>query len=67
MLIVVPPKRVDLQLGIVDRQYQLARVSDAATELYVSACVLNRLDFLLRELADLNDADVHKQRGQHHG
>ncbi len=37
------------QLGIVDRQYQLGRVADAATELYVSACVLNRLDALLRE------------------
>jgi acyl-CoA dehydrogenase family protein 9 len=39
---------VQYQLGIVDRQYQLARVADAATELYVSACVLNRLDYLLR-------------------
>jgi acyl-CoA dehydrogenase family protein 9 len=37
------------QLGIVDRQYQLGRVADAATDLYVSACVLNRLDALLRE------------------
>jgi len=32
---------------IVDRQYQLARIADAATELYVSACVLNRLDQML--------------------
>src|SRR5262245_34898888 len=39
---------VEHQLGIVDRQYQLGRVADAATELYVSSCVLNRLDFLLR-------------------
>jgi acyl-CoA dehydrogenase family member 9 len=39
---------VQYQLGIVDRQYQLARVADAATELYVSACVLNRLDAMLR-------------------
>jgi very long chain acyl-CoA dehydrogenase len=37
------------QKGIVDRQYQLARVSDAATELYVSACVLNRLERRLGE------------------
>jgi alkylation response protein AidB-like acyl-CoA dehydrogenase len=37
------------QLGIVDRQYQLGRVADATTELYVSACVLNRVDALLRE------------------
>src|SRR5262249_49341609 len=35
------------QLGIVDRQYQLGRVADAAAEIYVSACVLSRLDYLL--------------------
>jgi len=29
---------------VVDRQYQLGRVADAAIELYVSACVLNRLN-----------------------
>ncbi|MCA9201630.1 MAG: acyl-CoA dehydrogenase family protein [Planctomycetales bacterium] len=34
--------------AIVDRQYQLGRVADAATELYVSACVLNRLDQSLK-------------------
>jgi hypothetical protein len=39
---------VQYQLGIVDRQYKLARVADAATELYVSSCVLNRLDHLIR-------------------
>jgi hypothetical protein len=43
---------VQHQLGIVDRQYQLGRIADAATELYVSACVLNRLDFLLRNSHD---------------
>jgi len=32
---------------IVDRQYQLGRVADAVTEIYVSACVLKRLDDLL--------------------
>lgn len=37
------------QREIVDRQYQLGRVADAAIELYVSACVLNRLDALLRD------------------
>ena len=47
---------VQYQLGIVDRQYQLARVSDAATELYVSACVLNRLDYLIRNAHDHNGA-----------
>ncbi len=43
---------VQYQLGIVDRQYQLGRVSDAATEIYVSACVLNRLDALIRNAHD---------------
>jgi alkylation response protein AidB-like acyl-CoA dehydrogenase len=33
--------------SIVDRQYQLGRVADAAIELYASACVLKRLDDLL--------------------
>lgn len=32
------------QEAILDRQYLLRRVADAATELYVSACVLSRLD-----------------------
>ena len=32
--------------SIMDRQYQLGRVSDVAMELFVSGCVLNRLDFL---------------------
>ena len=35
------------QREIVDRQYQLGRVGDAATELYVCLCVLNRLDHML--------------------
>ncbi|HZN34176.1 MAG TPA: acyl-CoA dehydrogenase family protein [Pirellulaceae bacterium] len=43
---------VTYQLGIVDRQYQLGRVADAATEVYTSSCVLNRLDFLLRNSHD---------------
>ena len=30
--------------AIVDRQYQLGRIADAAIELYTSACVLHRLD-----------------------
>jgi hypothetical protein len=42
---------------IVDRQYQLARIADAATELYVSACVLNRLDQMLDKPMD-RDGDV---------
>ena len=33
--------------AIVDRQYQLGRIADAVIELYVSSCVLKRLDDLL--------------------
>jgi alkylation response protein AidB-like acyl-CoA dehydrogenase len=41
------------QESILDRQYQQARIADSATELYVSACVLNRLDQMLsKEAAD---------------
>lgn len=40
------------QMEIVERQYLLGRVADAVTELYVCACVLNRLDFLLRHSHD---------------
>jgi hypothetical protein len=40
------------QKEIVDRQYLLGRISDAATEIYVSACVLNRLDHLIRHSHD---------------
>ena len=36
------------QKEIVDRQYLLGRAADAATELYVCSCVLNRLDETLR-------------------
>ena len=35
------------QESILDRQYQLGRIADGANELYVSACVLRRLDKLL--------------------
>ena len=37
------------QLEIVDRQYQLGRLADVAIELYVSICVLRRLDAMLRD------------------
>jgi len=33
--------------SVLDRQYQLARIADSANELYVSACVLRRLDRLM--------------------
>jgi hypothetical protein len=35
------------QKDIVDSQYHLRRIADVATEIYVSASVLKRLDFLL--------------------
>lgn len=37
------------RVSIVDRQYQLGRIADAATELYVGICVLRRLDALIRD------------------
>ncbi len=37
------------QESIFDRQYQLGRVADAAIELYVSACVLARIDRMLSD------------------
>ena len=40
------------QKEIVDRQYLLGRIADAATEIYVSSCVLNRLDHLIRHSHD---------------
>ncbi|MDP6445770.1 MAG: acyl-CoA dehydrogenase family protein [Pirellulaceae bacterium] len=49
--------------GIVDRQYLLGRVADAATEVYVGACVLNRLDGALRNLpADQTRDDLQTGR-----
>jgi alkylation response protein AidB-like acyl-CoA dehydrogenase len=35
------------QESILERQHQLGRIADAAIELYVSSCVLSRLDFTL--------------------
>ncbi len=37
------------QLEILDMQYTQARIANVAIELYVSACVLNRLDFMLSD------------------
>jgi hypothetical protein len=48
------------QMGIVDRQYQLGRAADMATEIYASACVLNRLDSLIRH----HHGDEAELRGQ---
>ncbi|MDA7951505.1 MAG: acyl-CoA dehydrogenase family protein [Pirellulaceae bacterium] len=36
------------QINIIDKQHQLGRVADVITEIYVSSCVLSRLDFILR-------------------
>ncbi len=47
------------QTEIVDRQYQLGRIADAAIELYVSTCVLRRLD---RLFADPHADEREKQR-----
>jgi alkylation response protein AidB-like acyl-CoA dehydrogenase len=46
--------------SILDRQYQLGRAADAAIELYVSSCVLNRLDALVR---DHHATDAQKLEG----
>jgi hypothetical protein len=46
------------QMEIVDRQYDLGRVADVAMDLYASACVVNRLDSLLRD----HDHDEAAQR-----
>lgn len=43
------------QESVLDRQYQLGRIADAAIELYVSSCVLSRLDSMLGDRT-LNDA-----------
>ena len=37
------------QEDVLERQYQQARIADVAIELYVSACVLNRLDQVLSQ------------------
>jgi hypothetical protein len=42
------------QESILDRQYQLGRAADVATELYVSACVLRRMDWLVGHAAHSN-------------
>jgi hypothetical protein len=45
---------------IVDRQCEVARMADAATELYVSACVLRRMDAMLQHSHDTRQS--HAQR-----
>lgn len=48
------------QTEIVEHQHQLGRAADVGTELYVSACVLNRLDAVLRD-HHLSDAEKRLQ------
>jgi alkylation response protein AidB-like acyl-CoA dehydrogenase len=45
------------QESILERQYQLGRVADAAIELFTSACVLRRIDSILSQ-AEHNGADA---------
>jgi len=48
------------QEEILDRQYQLRRVANVATELYVSSCVLSRMDRQLRH----DDLSAEERRRQ---
>ncbi|MBX7167909.1 MAG: acyl-CoA dehydrogenase family protein [Pirellulales bacterium] len=48
------------QEAVLDKQYLLARVADTATELYVSSCVLARLDRLVRDAA-VSDPERQRQ------
>lgn len=52
--------------GVVDRQYQLGRLADAAIELYVSSCVLNRLDALPRQVKDEAQRAAHLRTGKYY-
>jgi alkylation response protein AidB-like acyl-CoA dehydrogenase len=46
------------QKEIVEKQYQLARIADAATEIYVSACVLRRVDAELKRAHHPHEVDL---------
>ncbi len=46
--------------SVLDRQFELARISDAATELYVSTCVLSRLEQMLSD-HHLDEAEQRRQ------
>lgn len=53
------------QESILDRQYLLGRISDAATELYVSTCVLLRLDQMLTAATVGHDVNGHGSPEHH--
>lgn len=46
--------------SVLDRQFELARISDAATEIYTSACVLSRLEQMLSD-HHLDEAEQRRQ------
>jgi alkylation response protein AidB-like acyl-CoA dehydrogenase len=52
--------------AIMDRQLQLGRISDAATEIYVSAAVLARLDHMLRQQNGKPETQRSIQAGRHY-
>ncbi|MBY0528290.1 MAG: acyl-CoA dehydrogenase family protein [Gemmataceae bacterium] len=45
--------------GILERQYQLERIADAANDLYAASCTLSRLDYLLTH-GNHNPAEVQR-------
>jgi acyl-CoA dehydrogenase family member 9 len=46
--------------GVLDRQCRLGRLADAATEIYVSCCVLSRLDAMLGDVQTGNHQGMHQ-------
>ena len=53
--------------GVLERQYQLARIADTATELYVCGCVLRRLDrTLTRSPQGTADGDFELATGRYY-
>jgi acyl-CoA dehydrogenase family protein 9 len=52
---------------ILEKQYQQGRIADAAIELYVSGCVLRRLDWLVQNHTHGNHSDGHHTIGNHSG
>lgn len=54
------------QESILDRQFQLARIADSANELYVSACVLRRLDKMLGDGPLDNARKLELQTGRYY-
>src|SRR4029079_13433990 len=55
--------------AVIDQQYQQGRIADAAIELYVSACVVRRLDAMLEHPLPQSDghAGLPPPRGEGRG